>query len=98
MTPQLKIQENFSENFNRYQIGLETPISGSDFSFDCVHLLYYKCHKINCKQGGSCIDSPYWIENKKATINSINEKDNKCFQYVVTVTLNHEEIKKPHKA
>ena len=24
------------------------------------------------------------IKNKKATINSINKKDNKCFQYVVT--------------
>ena len=28
------------------------------------------------------------------TINSINKKDNKCFQYTVTVALNHEEIKK----
>ena len=32
------------------------------------------------------------IKNKKATINPINKKDNKCFQYVVTVALNHEEI------
>ena len=31
---------------------------------------------------------------KKATINSINKKDNKCFQYAVTVVLNYEEIKK----
>ena len=28
------------------------------------------------------------------TINPINKKDNKCFQYAVAVTLNHEEIKK----
>ena len=27
-------------------------------------------------------------------INPINKKDNKCFQYAVTVTLNHGEIKK----
>ena len=27
-------------------------------------------------------------------INPINKKDNKCFQYAVTVTLNHEGIKK----
>ena len=32
-------------------------------------------------------------KNKKATINPINKKD-KCFQYAVTVVLNHEEIKK----
>ena len=34
------------------------------------------------------------MKNKKATINPINKKDNKCFQYAVTVSLNHEEIKK----
>ena len=34
------------------------------------------------------------MKNKKATINPINKKDNKCFQYVLTVTLNHEEIGK----
>ena len=32
--------------------------------------------------------------DKKATINPINKKDNKCFEYAVTVVLNHEEIKK----
>ena len=36
----------------------------------------------------SYIDSPDWIKNKKATINTINKKDNKCFQYAVTVALN----------
>ena len=34
------------------------------------------------------------IKNKKATINPINKKDDKCFQYAVTVALNYEEIKK----
>ena len=62
-------------------------------AFDCFHLLYYKCYKINLNRGGSYIDSPEWIKNKKATINPINKKDNKCFQYAVAVTLNHEEIK-----
>ena len=33
-------------------------------------------------------------KNKKATINPISEKDNKCFQYAVIVALNSEEIKK----
>ena len=31
---------------------------GSDFIFDCVDLLYYKCRKINPNRGGSYIDSP----------------------------------------
>ena len=31
---------------------------------------------------------------KNATVNPINKKSNKCFQYAVTSALNHEEIKK----
>ena len=31
---------------NRYQNNLES-MKGSDFVFDYVQLLYYKCHKIN---------------------------------------------------
>ena len=72
-------------------------MKGSEFVFDCVLFLYYKCHKINLNRGRSYIDSPNWIKNKTASINPINKKDNKCFQYVVTVALHHEEIKKIHK-
>ena len=68
-------------------------MKGSDFIFDSVQLLYYKCHKINIKREGSYIDSPDWIKNIKATINLKNQ-DDKCFQYAATVVLNHEEIKK----
>ena len=68
----------------------------SEFLFDCVHLLYYKCHKINPNHDGSCKDSPDWIKNKKTTINPINKKD-KQFQYAVTVTLNQEKIGKHSK-
>ena len=67
-------------------------MKGSDFVFDYVCLLY--CHKTNMKGIRSYINSPDWIQNKKATINLINEKYNKCFQYSITVALNHEEIKK----
>ena len=67
-------------------------MKGSEFVVDYVHILYYKCHKINPNYGGSYIDPPDWIKNKKATINPINKKDNKRFQYTVTVSLNHGEI------
>ena len=33
-------------------------------------------------------------KNKKATINPINTRDNKCFHYAITVALNYEEIGK----
>ena len=69
-------------------------MKGSEFVFDYVQLLYYKCHKINPNRGGSCTDSPDCIKNKEVTINPINKKENKCFQYTVTVALTHEEIGK----
>ena len=59
--------------------------------------MYYECFKINPNHGESYIVSPDWIKNKKATINLINKKDNKCFQYAITVALNHEEIKTDRK-
>ena len=59
-----------------------------------MYLLSYKCYKTNPYCGGSFIDSPDLIKNKKATINSINKKDKKYFQCIVTVALNHEEIKR----
>ena len=33
----------------------------------------YKCHRINLNHGGSYIDFPRWIKNKKVTINPINK-------------------------
>ena len=48
---------------------------GSNFIFDSVQLMYYKCHKINFKRGGSYIDSPDWIKNKDAIINPKTEDD-----------------------
>ena len=53
--------------------------------------MYYRCHKVNFRRGGSYIDSPEWIKNKKVAINPKNE-DDKCFQYAVTVSVNYEEI------
>ena len=52
----------------------------NEFVFNYFQLLYYKFHKINLNRGGSYIDSSDWIKNKKASINPINKKDNKCFQ------------------
>ena len=87
------IEKLFNSLKNRYQNNLQS-IKGSECVFDYVQLLYYKCHKINVNGDESYIDSPDWIKNKKATISPINKKDNKCFQYAVTVALNYEEIKK----
>ena len=64
MTKQMKLIENLFELLlNRYQNNLEISIKLSDFFFDYIHLLNYKCHKINPNRGGSYIDSPDWIIN-----------------------------------
>ena len=86
------MKEPFDSLKNRYQNNLES-MKGSEFVFDYIHLLCYKCHKINWNCERSYIDFPDWIENQKASINPINKKVNKCFKYVLTLALNHEEIK-----
>ena len=73
------IKELFDLLRNRCQNNLES-MKGSEFVFDYTQLLYYKCYKTNPNRSGSYTDSPDWIKNKKATINLINKKDNKCFQ------------------
>ena len=82
------IKELFDSVKNRYQNNLES-MKGSEFIFDYIHLLCYKCHKIKSK---SCwiIYRSSWFD-KKSNINPINKKDKKCFQYAITATLNHEE-------
>ena len=66
---------------------------GSEFVCDSVDVLYYNLNKVSLSRGGSYIDSPKWVKNKRATINPQNNKDDRCFQYAVTVVLNHEQIK-----
>ena len=51
------IEETFEQSLSRYQIGLEKSMKDSDFIFDCINLLYYKCHKTNFDRGGSYKDS-----------------------------------------
>ena len=84
----MKLKKLFDSLKNRYQSNLQS-MRGSEFVFDYVQLLYYKCHKINPICGGSYMDSPDCIKSKKATINPINKKDNKRFHYALTVALNY---------
>ena len=52
-----EVSETILEShLTRYQIGFETLMAGISFIFDCVHLLHYKCDKINVKLGGSYTD------------------------------------------
>ena len=86
------IEELFKLFLQKYQAGLEEPMRGSEFVYASVDALYYNLNKVSLSIGGSYIDSPKWLKNKKATINRKNN-DDKCFQYTLTVALNHEQIK-----
>ena len=86
------VDELFDSILSRYQIDLETSMRGSNFIFDSVQLLYYKCHKINFNNGVPYIDSPDCIKHMKAKIN-LKNKDGKCLQYAVTAPLNYRQIK-----
>ena len=67
------IEKLFESLEKRYQNNLES-MKGSEFVFDYVKLLYYKCPKTNPNCGGPYIDFPNWIKNKKTTINPRKEQ------------------------
>ena len=90
------IEELFESFLQKYEENLQNKMKGSDFEFDGVNILYYDFNKISLNRGGSYIDSPKWLKDKKSIINPINN-DDKCFQYAVTSALNLDKIKKTHK-
>ena len=55
---------------SRYRIGLETPLRGGNFTFDYIHLLYYKCRKIILQCGKLYIDSSDWIKKVSTHCNT----------------------------
>ena len=85
------IKNLFHSLLKRYKKGLEESMKENDFVFDYVESLHYIFHKIDLKRSGSYIEAPDWIKNKKTTINVEND-DDKCFQYSVTVALNYDKI------
>ena len=83
----------FGTMLQRFQDARETSFERrSNFIFENVDLLHYYFHKIDVQRGESYIESPEWIKNKKATINPKNINDDNCFQYSVSVALDHKNI------
>ena len=87
------IEDLFKLFLQKYEENLQNKMRGSDFEFDGVNVLYYDVNKISLNRGGSYIDSPKWLKDKKSTINPRNN-DDKCFQYAVTLALNLDRINK----
>ena len=57
-------------------------MKGTQLVFESVDSLCYSLHEISLNSGGSYIDPPSWLKNKKTTINPKN-KDNECFKYAI---------------
>ena len=68
---------SFLNNYQKEEIILR---NGSNFVFESVDLLSYHINKASLKRGKSCMKSPEWVVNKRATINPKKLSDNKCFQ------------------
>ena len=75
----------------KFEENLQNTMRGSEFEFGEINFFYYSFNKTSIYRGGSCIDSPKWLKDKKSTINPKNN-DDKCFQYAVTLALNLDNI------
>ena len=87
------IKSLFQSFIQRYEESLQNKMKGSDFEFDGINFLYYDFNKTTIYRGGTYIDSPKCLKDKRSTINSKN-KDNKYFQYAATLALNIDKFNK----
>ena len=87
------IKSLFQSFIQRYEESLQNKMKGSDFEFYDINFLYYDFNKTSIYRGGTYIDSPKWLKDKRLTINPKN-KDHKCFQYAATLALNLNKINK----
>ena len=83
-----RLINSFLTNYQKEEIILR---NGSNFVFESVDLLSYHIHRTSLRRGKSYVKSSEWLINKRATINPKN-KDHKCFQYSITVALDHQKI------
>ena len=81
----------FMSILQKYQDNLQNKMKGSDFTFSGINYLYYDLNIITISKGGSYIESPKWLKDKKCVVNQKNN-DNKCFQYAATLALNFNNI------
>ena len=81
----------FESFLQRFEENLQEKMRRSDFEFDGINFFYYNFNKTSIYRGGSYIDSPKWLKDKKSTINPKNNV-HKCFQYAATLALNFDNI------
>ena len=87
------IESLYRSLLQNYNDNLQEKMKGSDFVFNGINDFYYDFNRVSISKGGSYIDSPKWLKDKKSTVNQKNN-DNKCFQYATTLALNFNKIDK----
>ena len=87
------IEQLFESLLKKYEENLQNKMRGSEFGCDGINFLYHDFNKTSINRGGSYIDSPKSLKDKKSTINP-KSNDHKCFQCAVTLALNLDKIKK----
>ena len=60
------IDKLFKTLRSKFQVNLITSVRGSDFIFDSVQLMCYKCHRVKFIAGGLHLVSSYRIKKKKS--------------------------------
>ena len=87
------IESLYRSLLQKYQDNLNGKMRGFDFIFNGINYLFYDFNRVSISKGGSYIESPKWLKDKKSTINQKNN-DYKCFQYATTLALNFNKINK----
>ena len=59
------IEKPFRSLLQKYEENLQNKMRRPDFEFDGVNFLYYDFNNISLNRGGSYIDSPKCLKNKK---------------------------------
>ena len=63
------IKSLFESFLQRFEENLQEKMRGSDFEFNGINFFYYNFNKTSIYRGGSYIDSPKWLKDKKSTVN-----------------------------
>ena len=87
------IEEMYQKILSDYET-LSQACESSNYVFVRIVEMTYHCHKVDMNRGGSYVDLPEWIKNKKCCINSKNEDDDECFKWAVTAALHYNDIGK----
>ena len=85
------IKSLFESFLQKFEENLQEKMRESDFEFVGINFFNHNFNKTSIYRGGSFIDSPKWLKDKKSTINPKNN-DLKCNQYAATLALNFENI------